>query len=95
MVKPELEALAAEYPDRFQLHYTVDRPPPGWKYSSGFITKEMIAKYLFIPNGTSTQIYMCGPPPMTKVGFPFCSNTGSQAVCCALLISHFPCDYHL
>lgn len=66
LVKPELEALAAEYPDRFQLHYTVDRPPPGWKYSSGFITKEMIAKYLFIPNGTSTQIYMCGPPPMTK-----------------------------
>lgn len=55
------------YPDRFQLQYTVDRAPPNWKYSTGFITKDMIAQYLFTPNGTSTQIFMCGPPPMTKV----------------------------
>jgi NAD(P)H-flavin reductase len=67
LVRSELETLAMTYPDRFQLQYTVDRAPPNWKYSTGFITKDMIAQYLFTPNGTLTQIFMCGPPPMTKV----------------------------
>jgi NAD(P)H-flavin reductase len=69
-VRPELEALAKAHPSRFQLHYTVDRAPDGWKYSTGFISKEMIADYLFSPEaGTLTQIFMCGPPPMIKVRF--------------------------
>ena len=37
----------------------------GWKYSSGFISAEMISEHL-PPPGTSTQILMCGPPPMIK-----------------------------
>lgn len=70
LVRPELEALAKAHPSRFQLHYTVDRAPDGWKYSTGFISKEMIEEYLFSPKaGTMTQIFMCGPPPMIKVRF--------------------------
>jgi cytochrome-b5 reductase len=69
LVREELEALAKEFPDRFQLHYTVDRPPEdgSWKYSTGFITKEMLEKYMLF-NGSSdnTQVFMCGPPPMIK-----------------------------
>ena len=37
----------------------------GWKYSSGFISAEMISEHL-PPPGASTQILMCGPPPMIK-----------------------------
>ena len=37
----------------------------GWKYSSGFINAEMISEHL-PPPGASTQILMCGPPPMIK-----------------------------
>ena len=37
----------------------------GWKYSSGFISAEMIAEHL-PPPGDTTQILMCGPPPMLK-----------------------------
>ena len=49
-----------------QVWYTVDRPPAsGWKYGKGFITKEMIADHLPAA-GPSTQVLICGPPPMIK-----------------------------
>ena len=35
----------------------------GWKYSSGFISDEMIKEHL-PPPGDDTLILMCGPPPM-------------------------------
>jgi len=68
LLRTELELLAKEYPTRFKIHYTVDRPPAsGWKYSTGFINKEMLEKCM--PTSAtdgSTQILMCGPPPMIK-----------------------------
>lgn len=79
LVRPELEALAAQHPTRFSLHYTVDRPPAtttttAWKYSTGFITKEMIETHLFVKkkdgeddaSTTKIQYFLCGPPPMIK-----------------------------
>ena len=35
----------------------------GWKYSSGFISEEMIKDHLF-PPGPDSIVLMCGPPPM-------------------------------
>lgn len=68
LVRKELEELAKEYPDRFKLHYTLDRPPADWKYSTGFVNKEMIEKYVLKAGADdgSTQVLMCGPPPMLK-----------------------------
>jgi len=70
LIREELEDALAQYAGRFKLHYTLDRPPEGkekWKYSTGFITKEMIASHLPGPSDDgSTQIFMCGPPPMVK-----------------------------
>ena len=43
----------------------MDRPPPGWKYSAGFIDAEMINAHLPSP-GEGTVVLMCGPPPMIK-----------------------------
>lgn len=69
LVREELEALQKEFPDRFKLHYTVDRPPAeGWKYSTGFIDEAMIKEHV-LKDGKddgSTQVFMCGPPPMIK-----------------------------
>jgi len=67
LVREELEAIVSDHSDRFKLHYTLDRPPSDWKYSSGFVTKEMIETHL--PESSddgSTQILMCGPLPMLK-----------------------------
>lgn len=68
LVRRELEEAVTMYGGRFKLHYTLDRPPStGWAYSTGFITKEMIQAHLPPPaSDGSTQILMCGPPPMVK-----------------------------
>mmetsp|Transcript_33396 Transcript_33396/g.80771 ORF Transcript_33396/g.80771 Transcript_33396/m.80771 type:complete len:158 (+) Transcript_33396:142-615(+) len=67
LVRKELEDAVERYPGRFKLHYTVDRAPEGWKHSKGFITKEMIESHLpSAASDGSTQILMCGPPPMVK-----------------------------
>jgi len=68
LVREELESLAKEFPDRFKLHYTLDRPPNGWKYSTGHINKDMVQNHV-LKDGSSdanTQVLMCGPPPMLK-----------------------------
>lgn len=51
--------------DQFKLWYTLDRSPPGWTYSSGFISDEMIRQHL-PPPGEDNLILACGPPPMIK-----------------------------
>lgn len=66
LVREELEALQKAHPKRLKLWYTVDRPPAsGWKYSSGFITEDMIKEHL-PPPGPDTLVLMCGPPPMVR-----------------------------
>lgn len=67
LLREELETLERQYPNRFRLHYTLDRPPSIWSYSTGFVNEEMIRKHMPSPSkdGT-TQILMCGPPPMIK-----------------------------
>ena len=69
LVREELESLAKEFPDRFKLHYTLDRPPSeNWAYSTGFINKEMVQNHV-LRSGVDTkdtQVLMCGPPPMLK-----------------------------
>lgn len=72
LVRDELEALAKEFPDRFKLHYTLDRAPADWKYSTGFVNKDMVQKHVLKDekdgnsDGGMTQVLMCGPPPMLK-----------------------------
>eukprot|EP00934_Nitzschia_sp_Nitz4_P000588 Nitzschia sp. Nitz4//scaffold19_size178191//60966//61954//NITZ4_001969-RA/size178191-processed-gene-0.12-mRNA-1//1//CDS//3329540655//588//frame0 len=67
LCRQELEALVAVFPDRFSLHYTLDRPPEGWKYSTGFVNKDMLEKHCMFPSSpVDTQVFMCGPPPMIK-----------------------------
>ena len=65
LLLPELNDLAEKHPDRFTVHYTLDRPEPEWEGSTGFITAEMISAHL-PPPAASTLIVMCGPPPMIK-----------------------------
>ena len=65
LVRDMLEKLAAKHPGRLKLHYTLDRPPAVWKYSSGFITDTMIKENLPAPS-EDTLVLMCGPPPMVK-----------------------------
>ena len=65
LVRDMLEDLQAKHKDRLSIHYTLDRPPAKWAYSSGFIDCDMISKHL-PPKEVKPLILMCGPPPMVK-----------------------------
>lgn len=67
LCRGELEALVKAHPGRLTIHYTLDTPPDGWKHFTGFITKEMLEACISHPEkDDTTQILMCGPPPMLK-----------------------------
>jgi len=65
LLRPELEEIAEAHPQRFKLHYTLDKAPEGWSYSEGFINEKMIQENL-PPAGPDTLVLMCGPPPMIQ-----------------------------
>lgn len=75
LLRKELEALAAEHPDRFKIWYTLANPPSKWAYDTGFVTPDMIAKHCPKP-GPRTKIMMCGPPPMTAAMRGHCEKMG-------------------
>jgi len=64
LLREQLEELAAKHTN-FKLWYTLDRPPEGWTYSSGFINEDMVREHL-LPAGPDAIVAMCGPPPMIK-----------------------------
>lgn len=65
LLRKELEEEAAKHPEQFKIWYTLDRSDEGWKYSTGFVNKDMIKEHLYEPDG-QTHVLMCGPPPMIK-----------------------------
>ncbi|KAM3858950.1 NADH-cytochrome b5 reductase 3 [Diretmus argenteus] len=65
LLRPELEEIMVNHPDRFQLWFTVDRAPDDWEYSEGFISEDMVRDHLPPPD-EDTLILMCGPPPMIQ-----------------------------
>lgn len=65
LLRPELEEIQVNNPDRFKLWFTLDRAPDDWEYSQGFINEDMVQEHLPPPND-DTLILMCGPPPMIQ-----------------------------
>lgn len=62
LLKDELDELAEKYP-YFDVHYTLTHPPEGWTGDVGYVTKDMIAKYLPSPSEDS-RVLICGPKGM-------------------------------
>ncbi|KAF7658055.1 hypothetical protein LDENG_00018160 [Lucifuga dentata] len=65
LLRPELEEILVNNPDRFKLWFTLDRAPENWEYSQGFISEDMVRDHL-PPPSDDTLILMCGPPPMIQ-----------------------------
>lgn len=63
LLKAELDALAKQHPDRFQVQYTLDKPPSGWKGETGFVSKNMVEKYM-PGKDENAIIFVCGPAGM-------------------------------
>ncbi|RSL60020.1 NADH-cytochrome b5 reductase 1 [Fusarium duplospermum] len=59
--KDELDSLARD--EGIRIRYVLDKPPQGWKGGVGYITADMITKWLPAP-APDVKILLCGPPPM-------------------------------
>ena len=71
LLKGEIDARAKAHPDKFKVHYVVDKASSKWFWQSawtggvGYVTKEMLAEKMPPPSDKS-MVYVCGPPPMYK-----------------------------
>ncbi|KAI0167493.1 NADH-cytochrome b5 reductase 1 [Pestalotiopsis sp. NC0098] len=64
LLKEDLDALAKE-DSGFRVHYVLDKPPEGWTGGVGYVTADMITKWL--PKAADdVKILVCGPPPMVS-----------------------------
>ncbi|KAB5570486.1 hypothetical protein GE09DRAFT_709176 [Coniochaeta sp. 2T2.1] len=62
LLKEDLDTLAAE--DKgFRVHYVLDKPPADWTGGVGYVTGDMITKWLPKP-APDVKVLLCGPPPM-------------------------------
>ncbi|KAF7879801.1 uncharacterized protein EAF02_007971 [Botrytis sinoallii] len=62
LLKDDLDGLAAQ--DKgFRVHYVLNNPPEKWDGGVGFVTPEMITKWLPKP-ADDVKLLLCGPPPM-------------------------------
>ncbi|XP_057326908.1 NADH-cytochrome b5 reductase 2-like [Microplitis mediator] len=65
LLREELEEVLENHPNKFQRWYTVDVGSDGWKFSTGYITAEMISAHMY-PPAEDTIVLVCGPPAMIK-----------------------------
>ncbi|KAI2630884.1 ferredoxin reductase-like protein [Hypoxylon sp. NC1633] len=62
LLREDLDALAKE-DSGFRVHYVLDKPPEGWTGGVGYVTADMVTKWL--PKAADdVKILLCGPPPM-------------------------------
>ncbi|KAK6465399.1 NADH-cytochrome b-5 reductase [Scheffersomyces coipomensis] len=63
LLRAELEQFQKDHSDQFKIHFVLNEAPAGWKGSIGFVTPEIIDKYL-PKSSEDTNLLLCGPPPM-------------------------------
>ncbi|KAK7425384.1 NADH-cytochrome b5 reductase [Neonectria magnoliae] len=64
LLKEDLDALATKDAG-IRVHYVLDKPPEGWTGGVGYVTADMITKWLPKP-ADDVKILLCGPPPMVS-----------------------------
>lgn len=64
LLKEDLDALTKEDAG-IRVHYVLDKPPEGWEGGVGYVTADMIQKWLPAPHD-KVKILLCGPPPMVS-----------------------------
>eukprot|EP00588_Corethron_pennatum_P001902 CAMPEP_0194297980 /NCGR_PEP_ID=MMETSP0169-20130528/59908_1 /TAXON_ID=218684 /ORGANISM="Corethron pennatum, Strain L29A3" /LENGTH=942 /DNA_ID=CAMNT_0039047911 /DNA_START=612 /DNA_END=3440 /DNA_ORIENTATION=- len=68
LMRETLDEWAVKYPNKFKVHYVLsDSWPENWKFSTGFVNKELFEKELY-PAGEDCYNLMCGPPIMLSKG---------------------------
>ncbi|KAL3964417.1 hypothetical protein ACCO45_001421 [Purpureocillium lilacinum] len=61
LLREDLDALTKE-DSGIRVHYVLDNPPEGWTGGVGYVTADMITKWLPKP-AEDVKVLICGPPP--------------------------------
>ena len=68
LMRSTLDQWATVFSDKFKVHYILsDKWPKDWKYSTGFVSKDLCEAQLY-PAGDDVRTLMCGPPIMLDKG---------------------------
>ncbi|KAG7452089.1 cytochrome-b5 reductase [Guyanagaster necrorhizus] len=63
LLRPELDTLQKSYPNNLQVVYALDKPPAGWTGPTGFISKDLLKKYVAPASlNEKVKVFVCGPP---------------------------------
>jgi len=69
LLKKELDGFAREFPERFEVKYTVSNPAQGSELRKGRVDKELLEEVL-VPKGVvgrrDTKVFVCGPKAMEE-----------------------------
>lgn len=64
LLRKQIDERAAKHKN-FKVHYVLEKPPKDWEGSVGYVSKEVIQKYIPAPSDDNL-VMVCGPPPMMK-----------------------------
>ncbi|KAI9297873.1 ferredoxin reductase-like protein [Neoconidiobolus thromboides FSU 785] len=62
ILKKEIDSLVKSHPDQIKVHYVLDKKPRGFEGTEGYVTKDLIKKYLPSNEDKDSVIFVCGPP---------------------------------
>jgi cytochrome-b5 reductase len=65
LLREKLDNFAAEFPQKFKVHYVLTNPSDGWTGLKGRIDEDKI-RSLLPPALSTTQVCVCGPISMTN-----------------------------
>ncbi|KAI9506670.1 hypothetical protein GGI25_005331 [Coemansia spiralis] len=67
ILRSTLDEYAKKHPDQFKIHYVVDKAKSSdWKGDVGYVTKELVQKYMPPSDRSDILVSVCGPIPMMK-----------------------------
>ncbi|ABN66098.1 NADH-cytochrome b-5 reductase [Scheffersomyces stipitis CBS 6054] len=76
LLRAEIDEIASRYPG-FSVEYVLTTPSEDWTGSSGYVTKEIVEKFLPSPD-PENKIFVCGPPEMKKSVAKITADLGYQ-----------------
>ncbi|KAK7063910.1 NADH-cytochrome b5 reductase [Favolaschia claudopus] len=62
LMREDLDALAKKHPKTLEVVYLLDKPKDDWKGPKGFISSDVIKKYVSPATSERTMVMVCGPP---------------------------------
>lgn len=67
LLKEQMDAFAAEHPDRVRICHVLSHPSAEWKGVQGHVDARVIRENAFPPDGgRDSVVFLCGPPAMIQ-----------------------------